>query len=56
MRHITMNKNANVTTSQKIWLGNVETSNGGKLPAPAWEAGCSVVVFMEPASIINDYV
>src|SRR5690242_348544 len=52
-RHITTNRNANVTTSQKIWLGNVDVSNGGKPPDPSREAGCSVVAFMEPASIIS---
>ena len=49
----TTNRKANVTTSQNIWLGNVDVSNGGKPPDPSWEAGCSVVAFMEPASIIR---
>src|ERR1700733_14991488 len=31
-RHSTTNRNANVTVSQKIWLGNVCDLNGGQTP------------------------
>src|SRR5262245_55788639 len=50
-RHKTANRNANVITSQKIWLGKVSVLNGGK-PAPSGLAGTSV----EEEAAIRAYV